>query len=75
MISSFSLSSLFSSDGFLKFDKMEDIQHKLLLFIEKSKDEQNYQNLILIFNDYKIRDNQYKHKNLLILISKISDNH
>ena len=57
-------------------EEMEKIQTTLLDFLEHGdNDEEKYQNLIYIFNDIKIYDNQFKIKSLFYLILKISNNH
>ncbi|KAK8880721.1 hypothetical protein M9Y10_003408 [Tritrichomonas musculus] len=56
--------------------KMQSIQNILLQYIEDSeKSEENYQNLIQLLDDHKIREDKHSLKSLLYLISKISDNH
>ena len=55
---------------------MKKIQKNLLDFLEHgNNDEDQYHNLIQIFDDIKIHDNQFKIKPLLYLILKISNNH
>ena len=55
---------------------MKKIQKNLLDFLEHDdNNEEQYQNLINIFDDIKIHDNQFKIKPLLYLILKISNNH
>lgn len=56
--------------------KMQSIQNILLQYIEDSeKSEENYQNLIQLLDDHKIRDDKHFLKSFLYLISKISNNH
>ena len=46
------------------------------MFLDKESDvEENYKNLIDLFTNYKIIDNQYELKSLLYLISNVSNNH
>ena len=55
---------------------IENIQENILIFIEnEDNQEENYQNLIQLFNDQKILDSPSEIKLILTLISKISDNH
>ena len=55
---------------------MKKIQKNLIDFLEHGdNNEEQYQNLIQIFEDIKIHDNQFKIKPLLYLILKISNNH
>lgn len=57
-------------------EKMKNIQKYLLEFIEnEDKYEENYQNLIKIFDDNKIQKNRYDLKALLHLIVNIANNH
>ena len=53
--------------------EMKDIQSKLLEFIEN--DEDNFENLKIIFNDQKIHDDKHKLKIILHLVAGIENNH
>ena len=56
--------------------KMKEIQIQLLNYIEKDQNsEENYQNIIKLFDDKKIRDNKHELKSILNLLLKISNNH
>lgn len=55
---------------------MQNIQKNILIFIEnESNAEENFQNLQIIFEEQKIRENKYFLNSLLHLITKIADNH
>ena len=57
-------------------NEMKTIQRNLLEYINNEANvEENYQNLIQIFDDIKIYDNQYKVKSLFYLTLTISNNH
>ena len=57
-------------------ENIENIQEKILTFIENEDNkEENYQNLLQLFNDQKILDSPSEMELILKLISKISDNH
>lgn len=59
-------------------DQMNKIQETLHDLIEDDDDcieNQIYQNLIKLLNDFKIRENPHKLKSLLNLIINIADNH
>ena len=63
-----------SSEEFL--EEMKKIQANLIDFLEHDdNNEEKYQNLIKIFDDIKIHDNQFKIKSLFYLILKISNHH
>ena len=55
---------------------MQEIQNSVLQFIENvEKVEENFQNLIQLLDDHKIRDDKHFLKSFLYLVSKISNNH
>ena len=55
---------------------MKSIQKNLLdLIDEENEIEECYQNILHLFEDYKIKDDQCFLISILLLISKISDNH
>ena len=55
---------------------MKKIQENRLDYIDSEINlEEKYQKLIKIFDDIKIRNNQFKIKSLFYLILKISNNH
>lgn len=55
---------------------MTKIQENILSFIDNEDDnEENYQNIIKLFDDQKILNNPFEMKLILLLISKISNNH
>ena len=57
-------------------EKMKNIQANLLTFIDNEDNvEENHQNLLKLFDDYKIRGDRYDLKSILHLLSKIVDNH
>ena len=57
-------------------DEMKKIQTNLLYFLDHGdNNEENFQNLVTIFDDVKIHDDQFKIKPLLYLILKVSNNH
>ena len=57
-------------------DEMKKIQTNLLDFLEHAdNNEEKFQNLLNIFDDIKIHDNQFKIKPLIYSILKISNNH
>lgn len=57
-------------------EEMKNIQINLLDFLDHEDDiEEKYQNLIHIFNEIKIHDDNYKIKSLFYLILKIANNH
>ena len=56
-------------------DEIKKIQINLLDFLDHGdNNEENYQNLINIFIEIKIHENQFKTKSLFYLILKISNN-
>ena len=59
-----------------KLHAMKIIQNYFIDFIDnESNTEESFQNLQQIFDDQKIKDDQYYIISLLQLISRISDNH
>ena len=57
-------------------DKMKAIQGNLLQFLDDSSNsEENYQNLIKIFEDQKIQESQHELKSVLHLITRIANEH
>ena len=55
---------------------LANIHEKILTFIEEEDNkEENYQNLLQLFDDQKILDSPSETKLILTLVSKISDNH
>ena len=56
-------------------EKMKSLQKGFLSFLTcKTKEEENYQNLIQLLDDYKIKENQSDFKMFLRLITKIANN-
>ena len=65
-----------STSVFEYLENIEDIQERILTFIEdENNKEENYQNILRLFEDQKILDSPSETKLILTLISKISDNH
>ncbi|KAK8899206.1 hypothetical protein M9Y10_001510 [Tritrichomonas musculus] len=57
-------------------DNIKNIQEKILIFIENENDkEENYQNLLQLIDDDQILCSPSKTKLILMMISKILDNH
>ena len=57
-------------------EKMKQLQYHILMFLDnQEKDEENFQQLIKIIDDIKIRERQQDLRLLLKLLSQISDNH
>lgn len=57
-------------------ERMKVIHEQLLKYIENDQNSnENYQNLIKILDDQKIRENKYELKSLLNIISRISNHH
>ena len=57
-------------------EKMKKIQESILEYIEKEQDdEENYQNLIILFTDPNCFNNRQDMKVILYLLSHISNNH
>ena len=57
-------------------EKKKDLQCDLLKFIDiEDCIEENYQNVIILFNDHKICDSREELQSLLYLLAKISKNH
>lgn len=57
-------------------EKMTKIQERILNFLDDEDDtEENSQNLIKLFDDYKIRVNRYDLKSILYLLASITNNH
>lgn len=55
---------------------IRNIQSSILCFIENNQNnEENYQNLIQLFDDYKILNDPHETKLILTLISRIGDQH
>ena len=56
-------------------EHIQNLQQKLLLFLEIEDTEENYQNLVNFLNDIKIKNNRQDLKLFLHLLVKISDNY
>ena len=57
-------------------EKIKEIQSNVLEFLEKNDDnDDDFQNLIKLLDEKKIRENRYDLKDLLYIISMISNNH
>ena len=55
---------------------LKSIQSNILQFIDmEDNNEENYQNIITIFEDQKIHENKHEIKLIIHLISQISTNH
>ncbi|KAK8871653.1 hypothetical protein M9Y10_007390 [Tritrichomonas musculus] len=58
------------------FNELKKIYESIISFIDdESGEETNYQNLIKLFDDLKIRENKYELKSILHLLLNISNNH
>lgn len=55
-------------------EQMKNIQNTILEFINNEQNEGNYQNLISFLNQ-EVKENQYKFRSFLNMISKISENY
>lgn len=63
-------------DIFIFIDRMKKIQNSLLRFIDcKDSMEENYQELIKLFDDERTKKNPHDIKIILCLLLKISNNH
>ena len=57
------------------FEEMKRIQNSIDEYLNDGTNlEENYHNLLMIFDDLKILENKHKTKSTLYLISKISNN-
>ena len=57
-------------------EKMKSIQNLILEFIDnEDAEEENYQNILKLYSNFKIGGNKNELKSFLYLISKISNNH
>lgn len=56
-------------------DEIKNIQVNFIEFLESSEnDEENFQNLILIFEDFKMQENKSNVRLFLLFISNICSN-
>ena len=57
-------------------DMMKNIQNNLLIYIENEDNlEENYQNLIISFDEYKVKNNKNIINSILHMIAAIANNH
>lgn len=57
-------------------EKIKSMQCKILDYLDSNNNnEENFQNLVELFDKHKIRENKHELKILLILLSKISSHH
>ena len=57
-------------------ENLKDMQKNFLIFIENQDNfEENYQNLLLKFDEKKIKDDQHDFKIFLYLLVKVANNH